>query len=74
MEVIYFTWLVFILFVVPASIPLVLPYVLARGLVRYFPKWTFTMRWSLSLIFVVSALSICAKLKLPEWILRHFAG
>jgi hypothetical protein len=72
MEQIYFVWLFLTILVLPALIPLVLPFVLARGLYQLVPKWPFLLRWSISLLLVTEAMNIC--FRTLEWMLKRFAG
>ena len=69
-QAIYFVWLMFFLMVLPASIPLVMPFVIAKKLLRVVPKWTFSLRYSVSNLLVISFLVMLGNI--VEVILKAF--
>jgi hypothetical protein len=56
---IYGAFLFFIILVLPALIPLALPFVMASGLYRIAPKWPYLLRYSISLLLVSLMIPIC---------------
>ena len=62
MEAVYSAWLIFIMMVLPVSLPLVLPIFVARRLHRMFPKWPLMTRYSFSYLFVSLGMMACLQM------------